>query len=121
MYERLCHLLKIERLNRVKIMMLLGRPYTDENGYVDNELITDLPKDKMEACLTWIKENLLPRKTPYNYATSYGLKHKLEHAIHIYLTNNQFKDAMLMCGFEPVNPNELNWRYCLSAKSPALR
>ena len=43
--------------------MLLGRPYTDENGYVDNELITDLPKDKMEACLTWIKENLLPRKT----------------------------------------------------------
>ena len=102
-------------------MIKNNRPYTDENGWVDDELITDLPKEETNKCLDWIKANLLPRKTPYNHATSYGLKHKLEHAIHIYLTNNQFKDAMMMCGFEPVNPNELNWRYCLSAKSPALR
>ena len=38
----------------------------------------------------------------------------------LYLTNNEFKDAMLMCGYEPVNPNELNWNYCISKKSPAF-
>ena len=47
-------------------MMLLGRPYTDENGWVDNELITDLPEDKMNMCIDWVKANLMPRKTPYN-------------------------------------------------------
>lgn len=52
--------------------------------------------------------------------TSYGLKHILEHDTGIYLTNNEFKDAMLICGYEPVNPQELNWTYCISKKSPAF-
>ena len=102
-------------------MILMGRPYTNENGWEDKELITDLPKEKMNMCLDWIRANLFPRKTPYNYTTSYGLKHKLEHDIQIYLTNNQFKDAMMMCGFDPVDPDELNWHFCISAKSPALK
>ena len=101
--------------------MLLGRPYTDENGWQDDELITDLPKEEMDKCLNWIKANIVARKTPYPYQTSYSLKHKLQHDLGIYLTNNQFKDAMLECGFEPVNPDELNWHYCISAKSPCLR
>ena len=102
-------------------MMLLGRPYTDENGWVDNELITDLPEAEMNKCLEWIKANFIPRKTPYMHSTSYGLKHKLQSALGIYLTNNQYKDAMLECGYEPVDPDALNWCYCISAKSPALK
>ena len=25
-----------------------------------------------------------------------------------------------LCGYEPVNPNELNWNYCISKKSSAF-
>ena len=44
----------------------------------------------------------------------------LERDTDIYMTNNQFKDAMLACGFLPVNERELNWHYCISRKSPAF-
>ena len=53
--------------------------------------------------------------------TSYGLKHYLEHDTGIYVTNNAFKDAMLICGFEPADPHELNWHYCISEKSPVFK
>lgn len=102
-------------------MMLLGRPYTDENGWVDKELITDLPEEKKNACITWIKMNIYPRATKNPSITSYGLKHCLERDTGIYLTNNQFKDAMLECGYEPCDPNELNWHYRISNKSPAFK
>ena len=29
----------------------------------------------------------------------------------MYLTNNQFKHAMLLAGFVPINANELNWEF----------
>ena len=47
-------------------------------------------------------------------------KHMLERDTDIYMTNNQFKDAMLACGFLPVNERELNWHYCISRRSPAF-
>ena len=49
------------------------------------------------------------------------MKHLLEHDTKIYLTNNEFKDAMMICGFEPMDPDMLNWIYCISAKSPAFK
>lgn len=39
------------------------------------------------------------------------MKHLLEHDTGIYLTNNEFKDAMLLAGYQPVNPNSLNWKH----------
>ncbi|MBR0060268.1 MAG: hypothetical protein IJP68_02200, partial [Selenomonadaceae bacterium] len=58
--------------------------------------------------------------TPLPVPTSYGLKHYLQDEMDIYLTNNAFKDAMLQCGFEPVDWEELNWVYRISKKSPAF-
>ena len=49
-----------------------------------------------------------------------GIKHLLERDTGIYLTNNEFKDAMLQAGYEPVDPNELNWHYRISKKSKAF-
>ena len=46
--------------------------------------------------------------------TSYGMKHILHDDTEVYLTNNQFKDAMLLAGYKPVDPNELNWRYWIA-------
>ena len=39
------------------------------------------------------------------------MKHLLEHDTGVYLTNNEFKDAMLLAGYRPVNPDSLNWKY----------
>lgn len=102
-------------------MIINGRPYTNENGWTDDGLITTHPQEKITVIIDWIRQNLMPRKTPLTTRSSYGLKHLLEHDTGIYLTNNEFKDAMMMCGFQPVNPNELNWCYCISKRSPAFR
>lgn len=101
-------------------MMVNGRPYSNENGYVDDELITSHPQEEIDAVLNWIAESISPRKTPLYGHTSYGIKHLLERDVHIYLTNNEFKDAMLLAGYEPVDPNELNWCYRISKKSKAF-
>lgn len=95
-----------------------NRPYTNENGAVDDDLISSRPKEIQEKTFAWIRQSLVPRKTVLKDTTSYGLKHKFENETGIYLTNNEFKDAMMECGYEPYDPNELNWYYCLSKKSP---
>src|SRR5574344_862299 len=101
-------------------MMKDGRPYSVENGSIDAALITAHPQQEIDAVFRWIDENISPRKTPLLSHTSYGLKHILESDIGIYLTNNEFKDAMLSCGYAPVNPDALNWSYCISKRSLAF-
>lgn len=86
----------------------------------DEALITELSKEEQSQVLDWIEDNILPRKTAYEGVSSYGLKHTLTHDTGIYLTNNQFKHAMLLAGFEPVRPYMLNWHYCISKKSKAF-
>ena len=92
-------------------MIRNGRPYTDENGWEDKGLLSDRSASEQEAVLSWIKEHIRERKTICRAKTSYGLKHDLERDTRIYLTNNEFKDAMMRCGFMPVDPDELNWHY----------
>lgn len=86
-----------------------GRPYSVENGSVDDALITSHSKEEINIVCEWIRSNLIRIKTANYDKSSYSLKHSLETDTGIYLTNNEFKDAMLMCEYEPVNPNELNW------------
>ena len=94
-------------------MIKNGRPYTIESGFdsVDDALITDLEAHEIDTVGKWIKENIRGSRKIYKYSTSYGLKHILNNDTGIYLTNNQFKDALLLAGYNPVDPNELNWRY----------
>ena len=102
-------------------MIKNGRPYTNENGFVDEALITEHSDEEIAAVDEWIRKNVRTSKKILHGHTSYGMKHMLEHDTGIYLTNNEFKDAMMMCGFEPVDPNMLNWTYRISAKSPAFK
>lgn len=101
-------------------MMINGRPYSNENGYIDDSLITSHLQEEIDTVMDWIAEYISPRKTPLYGHTSYGIKHLLERDTRIYLTNNEFKDAMLQAGYKPVEPNELNWCYCISKKSKAF-
>ena len=90
-------------------MLKNNRPFTNENGFIDAGLITDKDPEEMEEVFKWIHEKLIPRKTHLTGRSSYGIKHILERDTGIYLTNNEFKDAMLLCGYSPVDPNELNY------------
>lgn len=53
--------------------------------------------------------------------TSYGMKHTLEARTNIYLTNNQFKEAMLLCGFYPVETDKLNRNFYVKKSSPIFQ
>lgn len=87
----------------------------------DRKLLSDLDPEDQQMVINWIKRNLRPRKTELQSRSSYGIKHIIQEDTNIYMTNNQFNDAMLQCGYYPVNESELNWKYCLSKKSPAFR
>lgn len=92
-------------------MLINNRPYSNENGHIDKSLITERSEDAIDMVMEWIRGNVRRSGRILQGRTSYGLKHLLESDVGIYLTNNEFKDAMLLAGFKPVNPNELNWRY----------
>ena len=51
--------------------------------------------------------------------SSYTLKHRYE-AVGGYVTNGQFKAAMLLCGYAPEDPAALNWRFKIAPSSPAI-
>jgi hypothetical protein len=102
-------------------MIKNGRPYINEKGVRDFALITERSLEEQEIVKDWIYNNIWARKTPMYKNTSYGIKHLLQSDVGIYLTNNEFKDAMLACGFKPVDQNALNWAYCISKRSPAFK
>lgn len=97
----------------MKSVIKNGVPWTDG----DEALLTDLSKEEQQVILDWIKENVTPRKGVLHGHTSYGIKHIQEHDTKIYLTNNQFKHAMLLAGYEPYDEHMLNWIYCISKRS----
>ena len=92
-------------------MILKNRAYTNENGVVDDGMLTDHPADEVAVIGEWIRRNIRKSRSVLKGHTSYGLKHILEEDTHIYMTNNEFKDAMLLAGFQPVDANALNWTF----------
>ncbi len=92
-------------------MLKNNRPFTNENGVIDDALITTCHEMDIRLVGEWIRNNIRPAKAILSGRTSYGLKHVLHSDTGLYLTNNQFKDAMLLAGYKPVNPDELNWHY----------
>ena len=92
-------------------MISNGRPYTNENGVSDSGLIYTLPDSDIVLISDWIKENIRSACNNVHRYNSYGLKHMLQHDTNVYVTNNQFKHAMLLAGYVPVDPDELNWEF----------
>ncbi len=45
-------------------MIIKGRPYSNENGYVDDDLITRHQQEKIDVVMNWIAENTSPRRPP---------------------------------------------------------
>ncbi len=103
-------------------MLKEGRPCTKNNdNSFDNALATDLSPDELPKILSWIRENLTPSEDVCHDKGSYNLKHDLENDIGIYMTNNQFKDAMLLCGFKAYNTDDINWKFYISPESALFK
>ena len=90
-------------------------------GGIDDTHLSDLPVEEQKALVAWVGYNFDLAKNFWTGATSYGLKHVYEYRAHIYLTNNQFKEAMLMNGFYPKDASELNWIFRIKKSSSALK
>ncbi|TQD27944.1 hypothetical protein FKV42_02410 [Methanolobus vulcani] len=66
----------------------------------------------------WIIENILPQKGSKKTYASFALKTLFEESpVGFFVTNKQFKEAMVRCNFAPVNKNKLNWDFRVSLKS----
>ena len=77
------------------------------------------PRYNVTMC--WIQRNLAPKKSANQTHSSYGIKHLLQHDTGVYLTNGEFKDAMIKSGYDPINPNDQNWYFRLSERSRAFK
>lgn len=102
-------------------MLKNGRPYTCEwserdKAYfgfspVDSALSDSLTDEELDKAKEWVKKFVTPRRTVNHDESSYTIKHHMERYAKTYISNNQAKDIMLQCGFDPVNQDALNWEY----------
>lgn len=81
------------------------------------------------AVLAWIRDSLEPADTVVS-GTSYGIKHVFASQAaqgsglcsgHFYLTNGEFKGAMLEAGLKPVDRTTLNWEFYARFKPARAR
>lgn len=93
--------------------------YRKNNDPVD---FLELSLKEQESLIKFCVTYFIPRKTRNSHYTSYGFKHVFENTEGgFYITNGQFKGAMLISGFKPVNKFCLNSIYCISQKSPVFK
>lgn len=107
-------------INRSYCKIVNGHPITYCDGSPDNALISDMPKERQDRILNWIKRDFIKSNSPFMDRTSYGLKHIIQHIDNTYMTNNQFKDAMMICGFKVYDIEKLNCHFYISKVSPAI-
>lgn len=79
-----------------------------------------LDADIKVKIVRWCQTQFVATKSFNKAHTSYGLKHILERHDNTYLTNGQFKAAMLLAGFSCEDTNELNWHFNIAESSPAF-
>lgn len=88
--------------------------YVNGSPIFDDGLLSTEEKDTQEKVLAWITLKCVAQKSVNKRWSSYGLKHILENDTGIYLTNNQFKNAMLISGHYPEDASKLNWYFRIS-------
>ena len=65
----------------------------------------------------WAESRLVKMKTKHTCVTSYGLKHICEKTIGQYVSNDDMKAAMILCGFTSYDKNKLNQFYNVTKRS----
>jgi hypothetical protein len=104
--------IKVYTMNKThKTNALTSKATLDLGMHADDypEAYEKLAPAEQAALLEWIRLTIKPVKTVAP-STSYGIKHTFEE-VGFYISNGQFKGAMLAAGYAPVNPDELNWEF----------
>lgn len=96
---------------------MIFRVYTEN----DSMHLSDLSKEERRKVLTWLYYNVIPAERVLVGKTSYGMKHILQERTNIYLSNNQFKEAMVRLGHFPYEVDTLNWRFFIRKTSPMFK
>ena len=89
-----------------------GHPYNFDG---DTKLLSDLPENEQKMVLDWVSLYLRPSRNGEHH-NAYGLKHLMHSCNNLYISENQMKDALMMFGFEPMNPLEPTWWYRIKVK-----
>ena len=80
-----------------------------------------LSPDERARLADWIAWAYRPARRRLN-ETSYGMKHRFENHRGpdggFYISNGQFKGAMLAAGHAPVDRYELNWEFRVALRQP---
>lgn len=87
----------------------------------DKSHFSDLSAEEQNLALTWLEWNIYGAHNVLRGHTSYGMKHVLESRTNIYMTNNQFKEAMLKLWHFPHDVNTLNWEFSIKKGSPIFK
>ena len=89
----------------------------------DYSQFENLSVEQQNEVLEWIKQNLVPIKSFNPKHDSYELKRlvRFSDGKRPYLTNGQFKGAMLRAGYRVQDMNAQNWKFNISERSPALK
>lgn len=84
-----------------------------------------LSLEAQQHLLDWIESGLIPKQGFNERHTSYGLKHMYESQTRDgqdhYVTNGEFKGAMLKLGFKVKDEAAKNWVFNISQKSLAFK
>lgn len=87
-------------------------PGEDLNHY------NDLIHEQKQILDTWIKTSFEASRKEYDGGSSYPLKHHFSRECGFYISNAQFKAAMLEAGFPPLDPEKQNWHFKMTEKIP---
>lgn len=97
----------------------------ESNANVPNnrpDAFYELTSDQQRILKKWVSLNLKPIKSFNNFHSSYKLKHIFEDSTEgFYISNGQFKGAMLACEFKVKDKSKINWHFNISQKSNAFR
>lgn len=114
-------------ISKMKNACLIRRVGGPKTGYY--ELVEDIDRpsdidglsvDIKNKLIEWCKKHFIQTNTNNSKHSSYKLKHIYEKAEKTYVTNGQFKAAMLLAGFSYKDNAEKNWHFNISEKSSAL-
>lgn len=87
----------------------MKRMFDDGNHPGGYYFLSDEEKDVLKD---WIEGNVRRVKRVVHTHSSYGLKHDFSASERgFYVTNGEFKGAMLANGFDPVNKHDKNWLF----------
>ncbi|MCI1244835.1 MAG: hypothetical protein LKG11_02705 [Bacilli bacterium] len=98
-------------------MLFLGRPYTDENGEIDQALMEEINDPAtIGRVRDWCLKHKHHIKTINWKTSSLDIMKMINEQLGTSLTHNQVKDALVDIDVYPVDPDSYEWHYCLSDK-----